>query len=517
VSVITQKAGLYIRLSKEDGDKTESNSVMNQKKLLNQYIKTTDIEVYDFYIDDGKTGTNFEREAFIRLKEDIESKKINCVMIKDLSRLGREYIDSGYYIEKYFPSHNIRFISILDNIDLKRNESVGIEVPIKNVMNDYYAKDISKKIRATFDAKRKNGEFIGAFAPYGYKKDPDNKNHLIIDNDAAEVVRKIFGFYLEGMGSNSIARKLNDIGIIPPSLYKKQKGSNYINTNKLESTVYWTYTTVKRMLINQMYIGNMVQKRSQCLSYKIKKRIQISKDDHIIVEHTHEPIIDRDIWNKVQVLLSKRSRIIKNTDKVSMFASIIKCGDCGRTMAIKRDYNKTMDVEYLYYICRTYRVYGKDKCKSHSIRVEELESIVLKQINDYIHKMKLVIYDYHNNSDVNLLNNKINQLKMEQDKIFSLKQNIYEDWKLNDLAREDYLRFRDAYIEKESELVKKIEAINQEIHKMKNQSIINNKFTDHLKKYKVINHLDRTILLELVDTIEIYGDNRIEINWNFGS
>lgn len=512
---MTYKAGLYIRLSKEDGDKDESNSVANQKKLLQQFIDTTDIEPYDFYVDDGRTGTNFERESFIRLKNDIESQKINCVIIKDLSRFGREYIDSGYYIEKYFPSQKIRFISVLDNLDLKYNESAGIEVPIKNVMNDYYAKDISEKIRASFDAKRKNGEFIGAFAPYGYKKDPDNKNHLIIDIKAANIVKKVFNLYLQGLGSNSIARKLNDEAIVPPSIYKKQNGSNYINTNKLESTGYWTYATVKRMLINQTYIGNMVQKKSQQLSYKIKKRIQVPKGEHIIIKNTHEPIIDIDTWNKAQLLLSKKSRNLKNTNKINLFSGILKCGDCGRTMAIKRDVYKKNGVEYVYYVCRTYRAYGKDKCSSHSIKATKLKEIILNEINEYINKSKLLVDDYINIVDIDIFNNKIKKLESEKKKIFSLKQSIYEDWKLGDLTKEEYINFKESYADKESDLNMKIDVAHTEIEKVKNQSIVNNQFKEILQKHKKIDKLDRTILLELIDTIKLYDDNRIEIDWNF--
>lgn len=512
---MTYRAGLYIRLSKEDGDKDESNSVANQKKILKQFIDTTEIEMYDFYIDDGKTGTNFERDGFIRLKKDIESKKINCVIIKDLSRLGREYIDSGHYIEKYFPSHGIRFISVLDNIDLGCGESASIEIPIKNVMNDYYAKDISQKIKASFDAKRENGEFIGAFAPYGYKKDSRNKNKLIIDEEAAQIVKKIFDFYLQGLGSNGIARKLNDLGIMPPSVYKKQKGLNYINASKLGSTTYWTYATVRRMLINQMYIGNMVQKRSQSLSYKIKKRIQLSEEDHIIVENTHEPIIDLDTWNKVQILLTKKTRTLKNTNKINMFSSILKCGDCGRTMAIKRDINKKNSVKYVYYVCRTYRTYGKDKCSSHSIKSVKLEELILNEINEYISNCKINIEDYINTVDIDALTTKIKKLKGEKHKIFSLKQSIYEDWKLGDLTKEEYLNFKKCYLDRETDLNIRIDSINSEIDKVKNQTISNSYFKEILKKHNKIDKLDRTILIQLIDSIKLYDDNRIEINWDF--
>ncbi|MCT4543768.1 MAG: recombinase family protein [Vallitalea sp.] len=512
---MTYIAGLYIRLSKEDGDKDESNSVTNQKKLLNQFVDTTNIKIHDFYVDDGKSGTNFEREGFIRLKKDVESRKINCVIIKDLSRLGREYIDSGYYIEKYFPLHGIRFISVLDNIDLKCGESASIEVPIKNVMNDYYAKDISKKIRASFDAKRRNGEFIGAFAPYGYKKDSNNKNHLIIDKESSDVVKKIFNYYLEGMGANSIARKLNYLGIIPPSQYKKQQGLNYINTNKLQSTIYWTYATVKRILMNQVYIGNLVQKRSQCISYKIKKRIQLPKEDFIVVENTHEPIIDKDTWNKTQLLLSKKTRTLKNINKINMFAGILKCGDCGRTMAIKRDCNKINQVQYIYYVCRTYRMYGKDKCSSHSIKAYELEDLILNEINEHISRCEITIKDYDTNMEIDLYNNKIKKLKDEKQKILSLKQSIYEDWKLGDLTKKEYQFFNEDYTNQEISLDVKIDNIYSEIDKVKDQLSVNTNFKEVLQKNNKIEKLDRTILLELIDIIRIYDDNTIEIDWNF--
>ncbi len=259
----------------------------------------------------------------------------------------------------------------------------------------------------------------------------------------------------------------------------------------------------------------MVQKRSQCLSYKIKKRIQLSKDDHIIVENTHVPIIDKETWNKAQLLLSKKSRTLKNTNKINMFSSILKCGDCGRTMAIKRDFYKTNKVEYIYYVCRTYRMYGKDKCNSHSIKAEVLEKMILDEINEYISRCKVTIEDYVSTIDIDILNAKIKKLNGEKDKIFSLKRSIYEDWKLGDLTKEEYLRFKESYLDKEADLNFKIDASYLEIDKVKNQSLVNNQFREILQKYKRIDKLDRTILIEFIDVIKLYNDNRIEIDWNF--
>lgn len=321
---------IYIRLSREDGDKEESDSVGNQRKLLTEYVnKHDDFILYDVYIDDGFTGTNFNRPDFHRMIADIEDNKVNCVVVKDLSRFGRDYIDTGRYLERIFPELNVRFISVTDNIDSMK-QAYDMLLPIKNIFNEQYARDISNKIQATVKSKQKAGEFIGAFTSYGYKKSPANKNKLVIDEYASEVVKRVFTMYAQGIGKQSIAKILNAEGILCPSEYKKLNGENYKNCNRLEKTSYWTYSTIKVMLQNELYIGNMVQgKKHQRMR---SKQRPVEKENWIRVENTHEPIIDRQLWDKVQKLLTKKHRDIDLETNKNIFAGFIKCGDCGRAM-----------------------------------------------------------------------------------------------------------------------------------------------------------------------------------------
>ena len=323
-------AATYIRLSSEDGDTEESDSVGNQRKLLTEYVSRHDnFILYDIYIDDGFTGTNFNRPAFQKMIADIEDKKVNCVVVKDLSRFGRDYIDTGRYLERIFPELGVRFISVSDNIDSIK-QAYDMLLPIKNIFNEQYARDISNKIQATVKSKQKAGEFIGAFTSYGYKKSSVNKNKLVIDEYASEVVKRIFAMYAQGIGKQSIAKQLNAEGILCPSEYKKLNGENYKNCNRLKTTSYWTYSTINTMLHNEMYIGNMIQgKKHQRMRGKQHK---VDKENWVRVENTHEPIIDRDTWDKVQKLLSKKHRDIDLETNKNIFAGFIKCGDCGRSM-----------------------------------------------------------------------------------------------------------------------------------------------------------------------------------------
>ena len=311
---------IYIRLSREDGDKEESDSVGNQRKLLTEYVnKHDDFILYDVYIDDGFTGTNFNRPDFHRMIADIEDNKVNCVVVKDLSRFGRDYIDTGRYLERIFPELNVRFISVTDNIDSMK-QAYDMLLPIKNIFNEQYARDISNKVQATVKSKQKAGEFIGAFTSYGYKKSPANKNKLVIDEYASEVVKRVFTMYAQGIGKQSIAKILNAEGILCPSEYKKLNGENYKNCNRLEKTSYWTYSTIKVMLQNEIYIGNMVQgKKHQRM--RSKQRL-VEKENWIRVENTHEPIIDRQLWDKVQKLLTKKHRDIDLETNKNIFERI---------------------------------------------------------------------------------------------------------------------------------------------------------------------------------------------------
>ena len=381
----------YIRLSREDGDKAESDSIGNQRKLITDYLKDKDdFVLYDTYIDDGFTGTNFNRPSFKRMIADIEAGKVNCVIVKDLSRFGRDYIDTGKYLERYFPDHEVRFISITDNIDSMK-QAYDMLLPIKNIFNEQYARDISKKVHASMKTKQRAGEFIGAFASYGYKKSPVDKNKLVIDEYAAGVIRKIFRLYIEGHGKIRIAAILNEDGVVCPSEYKKINGDNYRNSNCLDSTSYWTYSTINRILQNEMYIGNMVQnKKSQRMRGKSKAQ---DKEDWIVVKGTHEAIIDDETWNKVQDLLKRRTRNLDLNSNMSIFAGFLKCGDCGRALT-KKIGTPGHGGGVVNYYCGTYVRSGRQYCTPHPIPHLVLEQIILedlKAIMQNIDNMREVI------------------------------------------------------------------------------------------------------------------------------
>lgn len=282
--------GLYLRLSKEDDTYNQSESILNQKDYLSDIVIKNGWTLVDTYVDDGFTGTNFDRPGFNMLLNDIEEKKINLVITKDLSRLGRDYIKTGYYIEQYFPEHGVRFIAVNDGIDtFSQNNSNNDLSPFKSVMNDIYAKDISKKVRSTMDNKRANGKFIGAFAPYGYVKSPENKNKLVIDPETSPIIKQIFKLYLSGYGYAKIANILNDEEVPPPSVHKLNN-SNYKNP-KLKSCL-WTHETVSKILSNPTYAGNLAQNKYYKVNYKLKKLRNVPRDKWVVVENTHEPIVD---------------------------------------------------------------------------------------------------------------------------------------------------------------------------------------------------------------------------------
>ena len=293
---------IYVRLSREDGDKEESNSAALQKRMLTEYVQEReDLQLYDIYVDDGYTGTNFNRPNFQRMIADIERRAVNCVLIKDLSRLGREYLDTGFYIEKYFPQHHVRFISVNDRIDNRGDEEYDMLLPLRNIMNEQYARDISVKVQSAFKTKQKAGEFVGAFCSYGYRKSPLDRHRLVIDEEAAEVVREIFRLCAEGCSKVQIANILNDRGVLCPSEYKKKKGDKYKNPNQLQKKTDWTYSTIYKILHNEMYRGHMVQGKTK---RKMKgKPVGLEKERWMIVPNTHEAIISEELWEKANSFL----------------------------------------------------------------------------------------------------------------------------------------------------------------------------------------------------------------------
>lgn len=405
---------IYIRLSREDGDKDESDSVSNQKKLLMAFVQShEELLLYNIYTDDGYSGTTFRRPAFRQMLSDIEERKVTCVLVKDLSRFGRDYIESGRFLERYFPEKGVRFISVSDHIDSLR-QSYDMLLPIRNVFNEQYARDISRKVHSALRAKQQCGEFIGAFASYGYRKSPGNKNRLLIDEYAASVVRRIFSLYLKGCGKQQIARILNAEGVLSPSEYKRAAGLSYGSPATAGHHTLWSYSTINHILHKEIYVGNMVQgtKRQELRG----KQRAVRRENWVIVPGTHPPIIDMETWNLTQALLKSRVRSpADNTGKTFLpgkpgvssrepsspgrpdisarnpgapaspptenpFSGLLFCAGCGRPM-VKTSWRHADGRPEYAFTCGTCKRYGRSACTPHTISARALTQVILSDLS----------------------------------------------------------------------------------------------------------------------------------------
>lgn len=452
---------------------------------------------------------------------DIEDGKVNCVIVKDLSRFGRDYIDTGRYLERYFPDRNVRFISITDNID-SFEQAYDMLLPIKNIFNEQYARDISKKIHAAVLTKQRAGEFIGAFASYGYRKSPVDKNKLVIDPYAAGVVRRIFELYLRGCGKNRIAALLNEEKIPCPSEYKSLNGDHYRNSNRLSGTSYWTYSTINRILQNEMYAGNMVQGRKK---QQMRSRARaVGKEGWIIVQGTHEAVIDKDTWEQVQNLLKRRTRSLELNTNTSIFAGFLRCGDCGRTLVKKA--GKTIN-----YYCGTYVRCGRQYCTPHMISHEILENILLDDLREILcsvenlkeladkEKWKQIEAgqgnDGKNGETVCTDYNEKVKVLSELDRIRKLKKNVYEDYRENLISKNEFTAYRQDYIKKEELLEKQLTCLEEKDKNEKDGNAYEIPWIRHLLNTGEIECLDRDIVTIMLHEIKVYEDGKIKITYNF--
>ena len=378
----------YIRLSKEDESEGPSQSVTNQDSLLDEFVKQHRLSVYDTYIDDGYSGTTFDRPAFQRMIADIEAKKVNMVITKDLSRLGRDYIMTGHYMERYFPEKRVRYISLLDGIDTGVESTANDITPFRAIMNDMYAKDISKKIKSVKRDKQRKGQFIGGKPMYGYKMHPTEKNKIVIDEEVAPIVRRIFAMALDGMSCRKIATTLNEEGIPTPATYcgwKVGKPGPY--------TGLWSSERISEMLQNETYIGNMVQGRQVKISYKSKKCLKQDRENWVVVEGTHEPLVDAETFRKVQMLVESRKHTRSRTYDF-LLKGLIFCHECGYPLAILNRKNAAGE-EQLFFVCRTYQRFTKaGVCTCHSIKEKTVTEAVIARVREvcraYLHADEMI-------------------------------------------------------------------------------------------------------------------------------
>lgn len=522
-SKVIWNVGVYCRLSSEDGDNAESDSIVNQRELISLYLrKETDMQVIDYYVDDGYSGTSFSRPDFKRMIKDIVNEKINAVIVKDLSRFGRNYIEAGKYLEQIFPLYNTRFIAINDNIDsYKDPKSINnVIVPFKNLMNDEYARDISNKVKSVYRTKALNGEFVGGTTPYGYKKNPENKYQLIIDEDEANNVKLIFKKYLEGDGQIKICKYLNDNKILcRKEIQRRKKWDISLEPNTDRIRYNWSKSTIGKILTNETYIGNVVQNRTTSVSYKNRKVVYKPKDEWIVVKNTHEPIIDRKDFDKVQNILEERNSEKKKPSNLSIYYGKIKCADCGTGMCKMEDTRGGRNTSNYY--CRNYKTTSSN-CSPHKIKTTALNHLVLKTI---LMQVKLVIDlektinklkdDGKQKEIERTYSYNINRLTNDIDKYKRLKRFSYEDWKLGNISKEQFLNYSNDYD-------KQIENINNEISALKNvynENIQNlkkdNYWIDHFKKNKNIKTVTREIIYELIDTIYVHEGGNITIKFKY--
>ena len=514
------KAGLYLRLSREDDVvKNESDSISSQRALLNKFVaQNPDIQIDDFYIDDGYSGTNFDRPDFQRMLAKIKTGDIDCVIVKDLSRFGRNTIESSNYIEVIFPILKVRFISLLDNVDtfLDPNSANGLLVPFKNIMNDEYVRDLSIKVKTAQKSYMRQGLFIGAFACYGYEKSKEDRHKLVVDAEASQVVKTIYKMFLNGDSLNAIARFLNDNEILTPFEYKKSKGYKYKNPNQGKYHV-WTSSTVQRILSNQMYVGDMVQGTRGTISYRNHKIIKKSSEEWCIVPNTHEPIVSREDFEKVQLRLEKNKTKFIKPFRTYILGGLVRCGDCGKVLQTCICNEKSLLGKY-YYRCPIYMMTKGKVCTKHSIRNDVLEKLVFDIVKKYIdisvniqHIIQIINLKKSNvSSNIEKEHIKLdNELKSLKDSLTVL----YIKFKSGEITENDYLKQRDIATQKINLLENQLIAICSNINK--NVEFENNKFITTFAKYKGFTSLTKEMANELIERILIYENKHIEVKFNF--
>ena len=523
LSTILWKPALYIRLSREDGDREESNSIASQRELLTEFANTqTDMAAPRLYVDDGYTGTDFDRPDFRRMMHDLRAGIVNCVIVKDLSRLGRNYVKVGEYLERTFPLLNVRFIALSERIDSVADprSADSLIVPFRNILNDEYAHDISNKVRASLDLKRRQGKFIGSFASYGYRKDPNDHSRLLIDEAAAAVVRDIFDWFLAGMSVLGIAKRLNEQRIPNPSAYKRQQGMNYQHPASDNLDGLWPDSSVRRILHNPLYTGTMVQGKNRMKSYKLHISEAVPKEEWITVEQTHEAIIPQELFDQAQSLFERDTRTAPTRKQVYLFSGFLRCADCGKAMnrkQISQPYGS-----YHYYICSTFKKQHSGACTKHTIRSDRLEQAVLETLRSQIAlavEMDELIAEINRRGarsrSADHLQTERAQLETERERIEQMKLSLYPDWKAGDISREEYHQLKEQFEQQQARLDTRIASLQTRIDETQNGVDETNSFLSQFVKYRSLQTLTREVVVELIDMIYVHEGGKITIKFKF--
>lgn len=503
---------MYRRLSFDERSEEESNSVANQKKLIDDYlVDKNDIIIYKCYVDDGYTGTDFNRPGYKQMLEDIKKKKINGVIVKDLSRLGRNYIEVGNFIDEIIPRYNLRFISVNDNVDSYKNPNImnSLEIPFKNLMNESYSKDSSKKMRTSLKASKKSGNFIGKTAPYGYLKDPEDIHKLVIDKDAANNIKKIFDLALKGKSKQEIIEYLTNNNILTPSVYLKEKYN--IKVSKISNT--WNTKMLDSILRNKTYTGSLVQCKRTRISHKTHNMVRVAEDDWVIADDKHDSIIKENIFNQVQTILYNRNVRVNKKGKFHKYTGFVRCPECGNNLY--RIATKRNNKETIFYYCSRY--IKTKNCNKHYILETELDEIVLDMLNNFIElvcEVESKIDDVVSFSKVEY-NEEVKKLRLleldkELKKYKSLLEELAKDYKCDFISQEDYDDFKQKYLYE----INKLNLEKESLSKSKINSY-NLAWIEQFKKTGKVEVIDRNIVDNFIENIFVNDDKSVEVIFKY--
>lgn len=516
--------GEYNRLSKEDGDKPESDSIQNQHSINQKHLEYLreqgeQIESVTVYSDDGYAGGNFKRPRYQALIRDIESGKINCIIFKDNSRLGRNYPELGRLMEDYFPQKGVRVISVLNNLDSVKDPRgyCSAIVSFSNIVNDDYIRQLSIKIKCTLTMKRERGEFIGNYAPFGYQKDPADRHRLVVDEEQAEIVRKIFDWYEDGMSASSIAKRLNAMQIMTPGDFKIRDGcKSFITHDRNSSKLHaWTTTTIATILKNEVYIGNMVQGKHKSVSYRSKKMMLTDESEWTVVEGTHTPIISDEQFAIIHERFARRTRISPGKTHVYLLSGLVSCGACGHRM------NRVVSQGYARYRCMT-RTYAPDKCQCPSIKEEYLEELILQTLQSLIARLvdvKAVIDAARKSKTTNSAKNEymlaLNKAMREQERLQDAQFHLYDDLQSGLIPKTQYLQFQKRYETEIAAQEAKIEHLNQGLLQLKEARQQDDEFVAFFQKYGNIQKLDWDTVNQFIQKVVFHDKQHVDIYFRF--
>ena len=509
-------ATLYLRLSRDDGDKEESGSITGQRELLRDYISQhPELREYAIRIDDGFSGSTFERPGFQKMIEDVKAGRTDCIVVKDLSRFGRNYLDAGEYIEKIFPFLGVRFIAVNDNYDSlgEKKSSDDLIIPFKNLINEAYCRDISMKIRSQLEIKRKNGQFLGSFAAFGYLKDEQDKNKLVVDQYAADIVRDIFKWKLEGISPQDIADALNKLGVLSPMEYKRSLGMKYTTSFKTSAKAAWSAGTVIRILKNPIYTGVLIQGKETTPSYKVHKRIAKDKSEWTVIEDSHEAIISEIDFDSVQKVLKCDTRRSPDDKAVGLFSGMLFCGDCGASMV-----RKTVpagEKKYVYYVCSAHK---QDKsCSPHRMRDTALEEIILDSLRQHIREVVnmselLNITDTAplRTAQAQKVQRQLDKKREEYEKLQKLLMSLYENLTDGVIDREEYARLKASFTARADEAERQMDALRESLNDIQSHGTENVWMNEFIKRQELAS-LDRAVVVALIDKILIHSNDVVEI------